>query len=151
MRKLKHCSKLPLLSKRRSQALKPDCQLTPKPKLLTNKWWQLFILRMTHGRQEYINKSTKSFLSPPSSSLHSLEPSVHVLRGDPSLLGASKPYRCQATVLGWGEIRVFSSFALGCEPNLYFVTDLFYPVVSFSYLLWELSRLRKYSAGQPEN
>lgn len=150
MRKLKQSSKLPPLSKGRNQAPNSDCQLTPKPKLLTNKWWQLFVLRMTHRRQEHINKSTKSFFSPPSFSLHPLEPSgisVSQEHLNPTV-GIAEAIQ---TVLGWGEIRVFSSFALGREPNLYFVTDLFYPAVSFGYLLWELGRLRKYSAGQPEN
>lgn len=85
-----------------------------------------------------------------------MKPSLHALRGETRSLEAPNPTGvAEAQLNSFGlrgdQFGVLSSFALGSEPNLYFVTDLLYPAVNFSYLLWGQGRLRKYSAGQPEN
>lgn len=140
----------------RSQVSNPGGHLTPKAHALHQK------TVTTVGPEndpEGARPSQQTGWGLPFSSsisLHPMEPPLSALRGKFGLLGAPNPAGvAKATLNGSGQrrdhSRVLSSFALGAEPNLCFVTDLHYPEVSFGYLLWELGRLGKYSAGQPEN
>lgn len=92
---------------------------------------------MTHRKQDNISKPTESFLSLPLP--HGTPPSC-AQRGAQvfqELLTPARIAEAQQSCSGLkgGQSRVFSSSALGSEPNLYFAADLLYPAVSFGYLL----------------